>query len=238
MQSLLRAKSRIREPEIMDDPVLDGGRHEAALRGLSRLNYFSRSAAILWPPIAALAQQLGRRELRVLDVATGAGDVPARLWFRAQRAGLHLEIHGVDVSPRAVAFAAERAAAKQAAISFSVRDVLAGPLPGGFDVVICSLFLHHLTEEQGVLLLQVMAKAAMHLVLVNDLRRSAAGLALAHLAARTLCRSDVVRVDGARSVRAAFTLPEATALARAAGLNGAVVERRWPLRFLLSWKRS
>ena len=148
MQSFLAAKRRFREPEIMDDPVLDGGRHEAALRGLSRLNYFSRSAAIIWPPIAALAQQLGRRELRVLDVATGAGDVPVRLWCRAQRAGLHLEIHGVDISPRAVAFAAGRAAAKQAAIHFSVLDVLAGPLPGGCDVVICSLFLHHLTEEQ------------------------------------------------------------------------------------------
>ena len=88
-----------------------------------------------------------------------------------------------------------------------------------------------------MLLLQAMAKAAKHLVLVNDLCRSAAVLALAHLAAWTLSGSDVVRVDGARSVRAAFTVHEATALARAAGLKGAIVERHWPLRFLLSWKR-
>ena len=188
--------------------------------------------------LAALAQQLDRQQLRVLDVATGAGDVPVRLWRMARRAGLHLEIHGVDVSSRAVEFAAGRAAAEQAAIHFSVLDVLAGPLPGGFDVVTCSLFLHHLAEEQGVLLLQAMAKATKHLVLVNDLRRSAAGLALAHLAAWTLSGSDVVRVDGARSVRAALTVREATAMARAAGLKGAIVERRWPLRFLLSWRRS
>ena len=238
MKSFFATKQRFREPEIMDDPALDGGRHEAALRGLSRLNYLSGSARTIWPPLAALARQLGRRQLRVLDVATGAGDVPVRLWQIARRAGLHLEIHGVDVSPRAVEYAARRAAAEQAAIHFSVLDVLAGSLPGGFDVVTCSLFLHHLAEEQGVLLLQAMAKAAKHLVLVNDLRRSAAGLALAHLAAWTLSGSDVVRVDGARSVRAAFTIGEAAALARAAGLNGAIVERRWPLRFLLSWRRS
>jgi len=222
----------------MDDPVLDGGRHEAALRGLSRLNYLSGSARTIWPPLAALARQLGRRQLRVLDVATGAGDVPVRLWRMAQRAGLHLEIQGVDVSPRAVEFAAGRAIAEQAAIHFSVADVLASPLPGGFDVVICSLFLHHLAEEQGVLLLQAMAQAATHLVLVSDLRRSMAGLALTHLAAWTLSGSDVVRVDGARSVRAAFTVREAAALARAAGLTGAIVERHWPFRFLLSWQRS
>ncbi len=222
----------------MDDPRLDGDLHQAALRGLSRLNYLSGSARTIWPPLAALARQLGRQQLRVLDVASGAGDVPVRLWRRSRRAGLHLEIHGVDVSPRAIEFAARRAAAEQAAVHFSILDVLAGPLPEGFDVVTCSLFLHHLAEEQGVLLLQAMAKATKHLVLVNDLRRSAAGLALAHLAAWALSGSDVVRVDGARSVRAAFTVREATAMARAAGLKGAIVERRWPLRFLLSWERS
>jgi len=222
----------------MDDPALDGGRHEAALRGLSRLNYLSGSARSIWPSLAALARQLDRRQLRVLDVATGAGDVPVHLWRMARRAGLHLEIHGLDVSPRAVEFAARRAAAEQAAIHFSVLDVLAGSLPGGFDVVACSLFLHHLADEQAVLLLQAMANATQHLVLVNDLRRSAVGLALTHLAAWTLSGSDVVRVDGPRSVRAAFTVVEAAELARAAGLSGAIVERHWPFRFLLSWERS
>ena len=232
------ARSRIREPEIMDDPALDGSRHEAALRGLSRLNYLSGSARTIWTPLAALARQLGQQQLRVLDVATGAGDVPLRLWRRARRAGLDLQIHGVDVSQRAVEFATGRAVVEQAAIHFGVLDVLAGPLPGGFDVVTCSLFLHHLVEEQGVLLLQAMAKATRHLVMVSDLCRSTPGLALAHLAARALSRSDVVRVDAARSVRAAFTLREAAALARAAGLKGAVVQRHWPFRFLLSWQRS
>ena len=238
MKSFLATKQRFREPEIMDDPVLDGSRHAVALRGLSRLNYLSRSAQILWSPLTVLARQLGRRQLRVLDVATGAGDVPVRLWHIAQRAGIDLEILGLDVSPRAVEFAAARAAAEKAAINFRVLDVLAGPLPDGFDVVTSSLFLHHLAEKQGVLLLQAMANATKHIVLVNDLRRSATGLALAHLAAWTLGGSDVVRVDGARSVRAAFRVCEAAALAQAAGLKGTIVEPCWPFRFLLTWQRS
>ena len=238
MQFLPGAQARIREPEIMDDPALEGRRHEAALRGLSRLNYLSGSTRTIWTPLAALAKQLGQQQLRVLDVATGAGDVPLRLWRRARRAGLDLEIHGIDVSRRAVELAAGRAVVERAAVHFRVLDVLAGPLPSGFDVVTCSLFLHHLAEEQAVLLLQAMANATQHLVLVNDLRRSAVGLALTHLAAWTLSGSDVVRVDGPRSVRAAFTVVEAAALARAAGLKGAIVERHWPFRLLLSWKRS
>ncbi|MHB0958580.1 MAG: methyltransferase domain-containing protein [Pirellulaceae bacterium] len=238
MKCLAVAQSRIREPEIMDDPALEGSRHEAALRGLSRLNYVSGSAGPIGRRLAALSRQLGRRHLRVLDVATGAGDVPLRLWRRARRAGLELEIHGVDVSQRAVEFATARAAVEQAAIRYDVLDVLAGPLPGGFDVVTCSLFLHHLDEDQGVALLQAMAQASKHLVVVSDLCRSAAGLALAHVAAWTLSRSDVVRVDAVRSVRAALTPREVAAWAHAAGLQGAVIQRHWPFRFLLSWRRS
>ena len=51
-------------------------------------------------------------------------------------------------------------------------------------------------------------------------------------------RSDVARVDGPRSVRAAFTLREARAMAEEAELVGALVHRAWPERFILKWRRS
>jgi hypothetical protein len=83
-----------------------------------------------------------------------------------------------------------------------------------------------------------MADAAERLVLINDLRRHPWGLFLAHFAGNVLSRSPVVRVDAVRSVRAAFTLEEARALAADAGISGAVVSRRWPCRYLLSWRRN
>ena len=71
----------------------------------------------------------------------------------------------------------------------------------------------------------------------SDLDRSVSGLLLAHLACRLLTTSGVVHTDGPRSVRAAFTLPEARELARRAGLEGAEFRRNWPCRWLLSWSR-
>src|SRR5437879_6346436 len=108
MAFLVNVTQRRRRPEVMDQPGLDAGRHVQALRGLERINRWSGSARILWPPLRAAARATGR-PLRVLDVATGAGDLPVRLWQRARRAGLALEIDGCDVSPRAVAYAAGRA---------------------------------------------------------------------------------------------------------------------------------
>jgi hypothetical protein len=163
--------------------------------------------------------------------------VPIRLWRRAARAGLSWEVRGCDKSPFAVAHARALAERTGAAVSFFVHDALRQPLPADFDALSCSLFLHHLDEEEACALLRRLAEAAGHLVLVNDLVRSLAGLALAHLGTRLLCTSAVVHTDGPRSVAGAFTLDEVRALAEKAGLAGARVERRWPCRLLLSWRR-
>jgi hypothetical protein len=198
---------RRRVPEIMDQPDLAEGPHRHALRGLERINFWSGSAGILWPGLSDLARRAGPVALRLLDVATGAGDVPIRLWHKARRAGIPLEIEGCDI------------------------------FPGGYDVVTSSLFLHHLGDDQAECFLRRMAGLARQLVLVNDLRRGLAGFLLACVATRVLSSSPVVHTDGPRSVKAAFTPDEVFRLARKAGLEGATVERRWPCRFLLTWRR-
>jgi 2-polyprenyl-3-methyl-5-hydroxy-6-metoxy-1,4-benzoquinol methylase len=228
---------RVIEPEDIDDPALDRDRLHGALGGLTTINALSRSAEILWPPIRRLAQELKQDRLRMLDIATGAGDVPIRLWRKARRAGLTLEIHGVDVSEPALDFARHKADEASAPLSFSRLKVLDDPLPEGYDVIASSLFLHHLPDPAARELLRSMAAAAEHLVLVNDLRRSRWGLALAYFAGHVLTRSPVVRLDAVRSVRAALTLTEVRELAAAAGLQGIKLGRRWPCRYLLSWRR-
>jgi 2-polyprenyl-3-methyl-5-hydroxy-6-metoxy-1,4-benzoquinol methylase len=174
--------------------------------------------------------------LRLLDVATGGGDVPLRLWQRAQKAGLRLAVDGCDRSACAIGHARANAAYHGADVRFFEWDALNGPLPGGYDVIVSSLFLHHLDEGPAVDLLRRMAAAARQLVLINDLERSVAGLLLAYVGTRLLSASPVVHVDGPLSVAAAFTGREALALAQRAGLTGATVERRWPFRFLLTWR--
>jgi ubiquinone/menaquinone biosynthesis C-methylase UbiE len=230
-------RRRRRQPEIMDQPDLEERRHRQALRGLERINWLSRSADLVWPALATLARQAGNRPVRVLDVATGAGDLPLCWWQKARQSHLSLHLEGCDISPVALAHARQRAAQQQAAVDFFRGDALAGDLPGGYDVVTCSLFLHHLDEEQAVRLLQRMARAAHRLVVVNDLERSWAGYALAWVGTRVLTSSPVVRCDGPRSVEGAFTVAEVLRLAAQAGLYQARVSRRWPCRYVLTWRR-
>jgi 2-polyprenyl-3-methyl-5-hydroxy-6-metoxy-1,4-benzoquinol methylase len=228
---------RQRQPELMDQAGLDPHQHRRALHGLARINRISASAAIVWRPIQALAQANPGRPLRVLDVATGGGDVPIALWRRAHAAGIPLELCGVDVSDTAVSQARDTARQAGAEAEFLQLDVLHAELPADFDVITTSLFLHHLDEADAVLLLRKMAQATRRLVLVNDLIRSRLGYLAAYFGTRLLSRSPVVHVDGPRSVEGAFTMSEARALAEQAGLHGADLSWRWPWRFLLVWRR-
>jgi SAM-dependent methyltransferase len=225
--------TRHRIPELMDDPALDPAEHRRALAGLARLNRLGDSAGALWPPILKLARELGRT-VRVLDVATGSGDVPRALLARARRAGVGLDIAACDISPTAVA----EAARESGSVRCFVHDVLRDPLPIGFDVLTCSLFLHHLDADQAVALLGNMAAAAGRLVLVNDLARSRFNYCAVWVACHLLTRSRVVRFDGPASVRSALTAREAVALAERAGLKGATARGRFPCRFVLSWGRE
>src|SRR5260370_10609192 len=154
------------QPEIIDQADIDARRLRGALRGLERINWWSGAARILWGPIYQLARECPAPPLRILDVATGAGDVPIRLWRKARRAGRALEIAGCDRSEQAVAYARTRAEEHGAAIRFFTWDALQGGFPGAPDVVMSSLFLHHLEEPQAIALLRSMAAAARRMVLV------------------------------------------------------------------------
>ncbi len=228
---------RNRQPEWMDDPELDPSLHQQALRGLERINRVSRSSTIVWRGVRRLIRDVPAASLRVLDLACGGGDVTRAIAHRAARAGLKWQVDGCDVSPVAIDHA-RRAGPLVGGGFFFEHDVVRNPLPPGYDVVVCSLFLHHLDEETAVVVLRRMAAAAERMSLVNDLARTRLGYILAFAATRLLSRSPVVHLDGPLSVAGAYTAAEALALAVRAGWREPAVARQWPQRFLLIGRRA
>lgn len=237
MPALFELAERRRLPELMDDPALDERRHLQALRGLRRINCVGNSAGLIWPSLRQLSEKK-KEKIRVLDLATGSGDIPLALARRSQRHGLPMEIAGCDVSDRAIQQAQRSAAAAQLPVTFFQHDVLHQPLPKDYDAIFCSLFLHHLERPQAISLLQKMSAACRHLTLVSDLNRTPASLLMTYAASWLLTRSDVVHVDGPLSVRAAFNVAEAQELACEAGLTNCEIQPRWPARFILTWWRN
>jgi SAM-dependent methyltransferase len=221
---------RERIAERMDDPGLCPREHHRALAGLDRINSWTRLAARLWPLIAAEANAVAPRTLTVLDVATGSGGNLVDLARLAQRTSKSVDFSGCDLSPTAVGIAGNS--------QVFLHNAVTTPLPGAYDVVMTSLFLHHLSEEDAVTVLRRMKEAAARMVIVCDLARSRLNRLMVSLACHALSRSPIVHFDGPASVRSAFTLAEARRLAAAAGMESATVTSLFPCRWLMTWKRS
>jgi SAM-dependent methyltransferase len=222
---------RTRVPEIMDDPQLEPKRHQAALQGLERLNTFSSGLSVISGPIKDLSRQGHGRTLRILDIASGGGDLPLGLADLARKTGIPLEIVGSDCSPTAIEFAQQKAQRLKRNVKFIQLDALKDDLPNDFDIISTSLFTHHLDPEEVICLLTKAHRATQSLVIVNDLERSVINFGLVWLATRLLTHSDVVWHDGPVSVRAAYTKSEFEELAKQAGLKQYRITAKFPCRF-------
>jgi 2-polyprenyl-3-methyl-5-hydroxy-6-metoxy-1,4-benzoquinol methylase len=237
---MFQTSTRIVEPEMMDQPGLEVSVHLNALRGLSRINRLSLAARAYWPTLRAFSgAQVKGSPLRVLDLACGGGDMPIAIHERLASAGISALVHGCDISPVAVDFANTQAAGRGLDnIRFFVHDVLRYGIPAGYDVLTCSLYLHHLSRKEAVGFLRNIHASGARLVMINDLARTRFGLFLARFIPKLVSRSPIVHTDAVLSARAAFSPAQILALAEEAGLHRAQIQYRWPERYLLVWERG
>ncbi|HEY9755850.1 MAG TPA: methyltransferase domain-containing protein [Oculatellaceae cyanobacterium] len=240
---------RLRVPELMDDPSLPEADHRDALEGLRRLNKISSSTSILWNVLTKIASEYNRsdnhraegyRPLRVLDLATGSGDLLvelARLSDSAQEPQNRFDFTGLDISQTAVNIAQQNARQAGTAVQFQKADIMHDRISSGFDIVMTSLFTHHLDPDGIEVLFRKVYESDAKVFIVNDLVRSTLSFALVWLASRIVTRSHVVHFDGPVSVRAAYTPHELREMAAAAGLSNCSTELHPPCRQLLIWRR-
>lgn len=179
-------------------------------------------------------------ETRLLDVGTGAADLP-RLWLRlAAREGLRLSATAIDPDPRALAYAValdERDPVGGLVLrAASTRDL--AEADEHFDLVVSNHVLHHLDgHELGALLADSERLAELGGTAVHaDLERSR--LAYAVFAAGTLpfeatvLRGSFIRADGLTSIRRSHTAAELAAMLP----GGWRVRRTFPERLEVVWQ--
>ena len=227
---------RDRRDEMMDDPKLDVSLHRAALQGLARINRLSFASKVLYTPIRDYANSI-EAPVRIVDIASGSADIPIAILHKANAEGIRIEFVACDVS--AVALEQAQRAASRAGVPLETRcmNILHEPIPS-CDIVTCSLFTHHLTDDQIRVLVERIMEADPGLVLINDLRRCLWGRMLAAVIPRLITRSQVVHNDAVLSARAALTPRELGTIVEGAGMVPASIRRRFPARMLLEWKRN
>jgi Methyltransferase domain len=190
-----------------------------------RLGGISSSLAHLDRIASGLAPRRPGKPLHVLDVASGSADIPAAMveWARARR--MPIRVVALDMSMAITGHASELTG-DYPEISCVVADGLSLPFGrGSFDIVHCSLALHHFSEQDAVRLISGMARVASRNIIVCDLRRSWVAYSLIYMLSRLLTSNRLTRHDGPVSVLRSFTPDELASLAAKAGLDGFSVTR-------------
>lgn len=222
----------IREVMDLDQPVSPA--LERDLANLATLNRVFGSHALV---LAHLRPRLRPgRAWRVLDLATGSGDIPRVLSAWAARAGVDLAIDAVDQQPATLTIA-RRLSAAHPAITYHEGDIRTFGAGRTWDVVLCSLALHHFSDADATAILRHVAALTARHALVADLRRSVAGTLGVDLLTATWMREPMTVHDARLSVRRAFSFAEFAALARAAAWPAFGHARRFCFRQALWFDR-
>ena len=221
--------------ELMDLPGTARGDMEHALDDLRGVNRWLGGTRVVLHHLARLFAAHPRPSYRLLDVGTGAADIPLAISRWARRRGVSVSIVATDNHPTTLELARE-AARGEPAVTVETADALALAYPAAsFDVALCSTALHHFDDdEDAVRVLRELDRVSRIGLIVNDLARSRTALLGARLLAATVWRRHrLTRHDGPLSVRRALTVPEMRRLAERAGLRGATVRGHFPFRLAL-----
>jgi 2-polyprenyl-3-methyl-5-hydroxy-6-metoxy-1,4-benzoquinol methylase len=155
-------------------------------------------------------------KLRVVDLATGSGDIPRLIVDYARKISARVEIDALDRQPATLEIA-RRLSADYPEISYREANILEWNSVEAYDVALCTLALHHFSNEDAVRLLRRCCQLSKRYVLVSDLRRSFSLIAGVYLLTALIFREPMTRYDARLSALRAFSFSEMRDLALLAG---------------------
>jgi 2-polyprenyl-3-methyl-5-hydroxy-6-metoxy-1,4-benzoquinol methylase len=202
------------DPEWMDRPQSVSVELLSDLRNLRSLNrYFGSYRLIRY----FLQRWITRNDnLRILDLATGSGDIPRLVVEFAREAGAEVEIDAVDFQASTIEIARHLSLGFPE-IHYHCANIHHFGDEHSFDIVLFSLALHHFSSDQAVGLLRRCRRLSRGKVLVADLRRSRLAKLGVNLLTATVFREAMTRNDARASVDRSFSFRELDDLAREAG---------------------
>jgi len=202
------------ELELMDRPQPVSPELERDLENIRQLNRWFGSYALISMFLSGWIKPGSR--LRIVDLATGSGDIPRLIAECGRKIGAELRIDALDRQSATLEIA-QKLSVPYPEISFVEGNILEWRPAEPYDVVFCTLALHHFSDDDAVRVLQRCRELSHKFVLVSDLRRSWMATIGVHLLTATMFREPMSKHDARLSIARAFSFSELNQLAQRAG---------------------
>jgi 2-polyprenyl-3-methyl-5-hydroxy-6-metoxy-1,4-benzoquinol methylase len=200
--------------EMMDRPQPVSAELERDLERIRQLNRWFGSYRLILDFMRRWLKPTAR--MRLVDLATGSGDIPRLIADYARKIGAHVEIDALD-RQRATLEVARKLSSSYPEISYREGNILEWDSGGTYDVVLCTLALHHFSDDDAVSLLRRSRELSRRFVLVSDLRRGFFLQAGVYLLTALIFREPMTRFDARLSAQRAFSFSEMRDLVVGAG---------------------
>ena len=202
------------EPELMDRPQPVSAELERDLKNLRQLNRWFGSHRLVLHFVRRWIKP--GDHIRIVDLATGSGDIPRVIVDHARKIGAKVEINALD-RQSATLDIARRLSADYPEISYLEANLLEWQPSDRYDIVLCSLVLHHFSDDDAVRVLRRCRELSQRFILVSDLRRGWLATAGVYLLTALIFREPMTKYDARLSAARAFSFAELGELAQKAG---------------------
>jgi ubiquinone/menaquinone biosynthesis C-methylase UbiE len=233
---------RIDAPEILDSDACSPSELQAAFRTLGRINRWFGGVSTTQKMVERVAKAIGAKDLSLLEVACGTGELPQIVRRNLARDEIALRVTLLDRAQSHLH--AESGAGGDGGKVFRVAsDALVLPfVENAFDIVSCNLFAHHLNLNELRQFVREGLRVCRHALLINDLVRHPMHLALVY-ASYPIMGSHIAWLDGVTSVRRAYTPREMRGMLEAdltdGGTTQVEISRHYLFRMgAIVWKRT
>lgn len=229
-----RFKQRSQRLEHIDTGNYTADEYEDCIGELQLVNRWMGDAHTLKATLLREVEAQRLTEFSILDLGAGSGELLRVVATWARQTDRRLRAVGLDMNERMTESIIEES--EHFAEISSVRgDAMHLPFADAeFDYVICSLFTHHLLDEQVVQVLREMSRVAKRRIFVIDLHRHPVAYLLYTTLGKIVLHNRLLRHDGALSILRSFKTYELLELAQRAGLHDFSVQRYFPYRLVLS----
>ena len=234
---LTKFTNRSYELELLDAPYIPKELLFKNLRELDVVNRLLGGHAITLSGIKKLVTDKNKI-YRIVDIGCGGGDAMKQIAKWTKKNNFKVELIGVDMNADAIAFMKDecREFSNITGIVSDYREYLKSNTD--VDIVHCSLFCHHLKDDELIELFQYMNQYTRVGFIVNDLQRHWFAYYSIKFLTRLLNGSTLVKNDAPLSVLRGFRKEELITLLEKSKVKNYTVKWKWAFRYLVLGKNE
>ena len=228
----INTKYRTNQSEIMDDFDMKGEELRDALDKIAKINrQLGGNQLTLQGVTTIIRQNPFVKKITIVDVGCGNGDMLRNLADYAEKDQLEFELIGIDANQFTVSHAKELSL-HYPNIKYRCEDIFDKPFAAlHYDIVLCTLTLHHFKDEEIIQLMEVFKTNAKLGIVINDLHRSSLSYRLFQLLCFVFGLNAMSREDGLVSILRGFKKQELERFSKILLLKNYSIEWKWAFRY-------